>query len=273
MEISNEELAIRIGGGEPELVQQLWTQVERFAAMQARKYYRRIQGHMDAPLFEVEDLTQEAYFALLNAVERFDATRGGFLGIFELCLKTAFSRASGNRTSAQRHDGLKRSVSGDVPVNEEGDTSLFDLIPADEESAEILAIEPLYQQQLHDTLESALKKLPQQQESILRDYYYCDLTCDAIASNIGCSISNVSDLRRKALCSLYDSKQLNGLSEYIDANTNFYQKVGVRQFKSTGTSAVEAIVERREQLAAKWLKQHGIALTGKGGGNGKVDKI
>ena len=251
--MSNEELAERIRGGDESLIPQLWDQVERFVSMQARHYLRAVEERGTTPVFEADDLVQEAYFAMLRAVDYFDAGRGGFLGILELCCKTAFAEVAGYRRSKQRSDALSKSISGDVPLVEDGDLTLIDTIPADGLAVEDAATAAMYQQQLHDALDHALSDLTTRQEMILRRRYYQGETQEAIASDLDCTGANVGDQERAALRRLYDARVLNGLGEFLETHTNYYAHTGPSHFKHTGASAVETIAIRREELARRWL--------------------
>lgn len=66
---SNEQLVARIQAGENEADNMLllWQQTKRFISMLAKKYI----GHA-----EIEDLEQEGYLALCNAVEKYDPDKG-----------------------------------------------------------------------------------------------------------------------------------------------------------------------------------------------------
>ena len=260
--MSNEELAERIRDGDESLIPQLWEQVERFISMQARRYLRAVEERSTAPAFEVDDLVQEAYFAMLRAVDYYNAERGGFLGILELCCKTAFAEVAGYRRSGQRADALARSISGDAPLSEDDDFTLLDTIPADGPEVEDAATAGMYRQQLHDALDHALAELTTRQETILRRRYYRGETQEAIAADLNCTHANVGDQERAALRRLYDARALNGLGEFLETYTNYYAHTGLSSFKRTGASAVEAITIRREELARRWLNSR------KKGGNG-----
>ena len=98
MQLTNEELAIRIQQGEEELIPQLWEQVVLFIAMKARAYIaHKIQSglHCDG---EESDLVNQAYFGFLTAIRAFDPNAGGFLGILDLAIKTSFSEAGGYKS-------------------------------------------------------------------------------------------------------------------------------------------------------------------------------
>ena len=252
--MSNEELVERVRNGDEALIPQLWEQVERFISMQARRYLRAAEERGNASMFEVDDLVQEAYFAMLRAVDYYDAERGGFLKILELCCKTAFAEVAGYCRSGQRSDAMNRSISGDVLLVDDGDITLLDTIPADGPMVEDVATATMYQQQLHDVLDRALAGLTTKQETILRHRYYRGETQDTVAAGLGCTHANVSDQERAALRHLYDARALNGLGEFLETHTNYYKCTGLSHFKRTGTSAVEAITIRREELARKWLK-------------------
>lgn len=251
--MSNEEIAERIRSGDESLIPQLWEQVERFISVQARRYLRAVEERGAAPMFEVDDLVQEAYFAMLRAVDYYDAERGGFLKILELCCKSVFAEVAGYRRSGQRSDALSRSISGDTPLVEDGDLSLLDTIPADGPTVEDAATRAMYQQQLHDALNHALAGLTTRQETILRRRYYQGETQEAIAADLECTGANVGNQERAALRHLYDARALNGLGEFLETHTNYYAHTGMSHFKHTGASAVETIAIKREELARKWL--------------------
>ena len=61
---SNEELARLIQSGQRDRLLELWAQVRRFAMWRARRWARLGRG------VTVDDLEQEAFIALLDALER-----------------------------------------------------------------------------------------------------------------------------------------------------------------------------------------------------------
>ena len=260
---SNEELAAAIRAGERELLPRLWNQVERFVARQAARVMTLSGGFGGG--VEFDDLYQSGYLALVAAVETYDTAQGKpFIGWLAFALKNAFAEAGGVRSVRQANDPIHRAASLDAPVGEDDDGgSLVDFIPAADAAPEDLAVEALYVRQLHDALEKAMDDLNPRQRDILRQRYYHGRTHTDIAAAQGCSRSAVSEQERAALRRLYEARTANGLSEFLETHTNYYQAVGPGTFQRTGTSAVEKIVLKREQLAQKWLKAHGMT---KGGG-------
>lgn len=255
MQLTNEELAIRIQQGETALIPQLWEQVVKFIAMKAREYISHKEQQGLPCNGEETDLTNQAYFGFLNAIKYFNAEAGNFLTILNLSIKTSFAEAARYRSAAQRLDGIRESVSGDAPIGET-EFSIFDSIPDCSESTEDLAIAGLYTQQLRNTLDRAMHELPQQQEIILRARYYEDCPVGEVAERLRCTRSNIGQQEQAALSTLYKSRFENGLNEYLEQNTNYALKVGIKRFKNTGVSAVEEIVFQREQLVSKWMKAH-----------------
>lgn len=97
--MSNEELVALIQAGERDRLSELWEQVERFVALQARQ---RILFSGGLGGVEVDDLYQSGYIALVAAVDSYDpATGRSFIGWLSLALKTAFAEAGGYRSRRQ----------------------------------------------------------------------------------------------------------------------------------------------------------------------------
>ena len=241
--MSNEEIAIAIKAGNYELTSQLWEHVQKFISMQAGKYFRReTKDRGIVPSYELEDLIQQSYFALLAAVNYFDPEKGSFLSILDLCLKSSFQQVAGYLTAEQRNDGLAFSISGDVPLGEDGDLTLLDTLSYEGPGTEDAAIEEEYRRQLHDVLEKAIANLSDKQEEILRRRYYQQETCIKIGTDMGCTPQSISDQEQAALRNLYNARSLNGLSQFLETHTNYYQKVGVREYKMTRSSSVEKLL-------------------------------
>lgn len=114
--MTNEELAALLqdgGGGEDELLR-LWDQVRRFAAAQARRWGR-------ASGIDIDDLMQEAFVALMDALGTWNRDAAMFITWYTLRLKGAFTEAVGLRTARQRNDPLRGAVSLDAPVGHDAE--------------------------------------------------------------------------------------------------------------------------------------------------------
>ena len=114
--MTNEQLAALLqdgGGGEDELLR-LWDQVRRFAAAQARRWGR-------ASGIDIDDLMQEAFVALMDALGTWNRDAAMFITWYTLRLKGAFTEAVGLRTARQRNDPLRGAVSLDAPVGHDAE--------------------------------------------------------------------------------------------------------------------------------------------------------
>lgn len=240
---TNEELVAMIQNGERDKLPELWNQVERFVRWQAYQAYRRILLKGDIGGATQEDLYQSGYLALVSAVDYFDPERGlPFIGLLALTLKSAFAEAGGYRSRKQKKDPLRHSRSLDAPLSDDesdGD-SLMNLVPAsDDPIAE--AEERIYAEQLHTALETALRQLPEDEESVIRARYYQGRTL----REIGPQAHNVE---ARAMDHLRRSTISRELRQFIELRTPYYKHVGINTFNGSHTSAVELAVLLREQL-------------------------
>lgn len=108
--MTNEELALQIRAGERGRITELWARVRRFALWRARRWAAFGRG------VTVDDLEQEAFIALLDALERWREADGPLLSVYALRLKAAFTAATGRRTQRDRLDPLDRALSLDAPL-------------------------------------------------------------------------------------------------------------------------------------------------------------
>ena len=113
--MTNEELALQIRAGERGRITELWARVRRFALWRARRWAAFGRG------VTVDDLEQEAFIALLDALERWREADGPLLSVYALRLKAAFTAATGRRTQRDRLDPLDRALSLDAPLNDDPD--------------------------------------------------------------------------------------------------------------------------------------------------------
>lgn len=254
--LSNEELVAAIRAGEDRMGE-LWEQVERLVKWKANHIMANLSNGANPRGVEFEDLYHSGYPAMVKAVETYRPGSMAFSTWYMYYLRTAFAETAGYRTTMQKREPLNAALSLNAPISDDGGGDTFEDLVAD--TGAVISLEAveekIWRHQLHDTLESALSDLPEDQSSVLRMRYYEDRTCASIAEDWGCTTAGVQDKEQRALKKLRDARYFNGLSEYVEKNTNYYQKVGLEQFKRTGMSAVETIVMRREKLAERWLKK------------------
>ena len=189
--MTNEELALQIRAGERGKIMELWAQVRRFALWRARRWAAFGRG------VTVDDLEQEAFIALLDALERWREADGPLLSVYALRLKAAFTAATGRRTQRDRLDPLDRALSLEAPVGDEDDTlTLADVIP-DPQAAEALEGVGVL-----DTLHRAVEGLPEGQREEIRRRYWLNQTTAEIAADTGVPEKEVRKLEAAALKAL-----------------------------------------------------------------------
>lgn len=243
----NEDLVALIQDGHRELLSQLWGQVERFIAMQARKRVRVLAGIGGVT---EEDLYQSGFLALVAAVDSYDSEVGcGFIGWLDLHLKTSFAEAGGYRSEKQKRDPLHVCTSLDLPLGDsEGGETRGD-IQVDPGSAAGFeeAENRIWRVQLCAVLNRALERLPEAERSTLRRRYFQAHTLDAIASADGVSKERVRQREHKGLRMLRRPGISRELRQFVEERTSYYSCVGLSSFEHTGSSQPERLVILREQ--------------------------
>lgn len=245
--MSNEDLAVQIQQGREDLYPDLWEQVRRFVAQQARRRFQATAGFGGV---EIDDLIQSGYLAMVDAVGRFDpAAECSFLTVLDFCLKTAFAAAGGYRTS--KRDMLDNCLELDAPTGEDQDGTLLDTIraPGDPYSA---TEERIYRQQLHDTLERAISDLPPKEADTIRRYYWDGQTLDQICIEAGRTREAVRQWRDHGLKRLKEQRRQNGLDQFVDERMNYYRGNGLAIFSRTLTSSTEQKALRRINLCNRY---------------------
>lgn len=248
--MSNEEYSVLIKQGRSELLPEFWEQIEGFIRYLANRIIHKLPASAGV---EFDDLVQSGYFAVLEAVERFDAERGvAFTTILGVTLKTAFAEAAGYRTIRQRNDPLYRpsTTSLDAPLSAE-DTdgaTLLDIVP-DERDAIASTEEQMFFEQLHNALDEILSNLPQEQSDILKQRFYENKSLNQISADDGRPIERIRQIESKAFQNIRKPKNLRILDSYrLEVMTPYFLKVGLQRFQTTHASAVEEIVFIRERI-------------------------
>lgn len=193
--MTNEELARRIQQGERDLLLQLWEQVRRYAHDRAYKWYIATGGRGGVTL---DDLGQEAFIALLEALEGWDEKAGPFLPWYSLRLKSAFTAATGQRTQRDRLDPLQGCLSLDAALTDrEGDPfTLEDTIPDQRAEDDLNAVEERDRQ---TTIQRVLDSLQDDQRQVILLRYFHDLTREQTAQRLHLTKTRAAAIEAKAL--------------------------------------------------------------------------
>lgn len=251
--MTNEELVEQIQTGDRSLLLELWGQVSGLVCKRATYTLSAVRalGHSAV---DHDDLMQAGFVAMVDAVERFNPDLGyKFSTLFVMCLKTAFSEATGCRSEKNKRDPIHTAGSLDRPLDEEDGDTLRELIP-DPRNPYKAVDERLYREWLHDFLADELAQLPAEQESVIRHRYYHCHTSEQTGELIGADRNTAQKLERKALDGLRRSRNISRLHNYLEGKTDYFHRVPAR----SGRSPVEEIVTKREAWAEGWTARKGL---------------
>lgn len=246
--MSNEEIVLKIQTGETELMEKLWTGVEKFIRKQANKVSHSLGSGFG---IEADDLYQTGYFAVVAAVDTYTADAGSFINWLMFYLKTAFAEVTGYRTVKGRRDPLRNSLSLDKPLGEEADSVAFgELIPDPMAAATMEGVEEKqWREQLQEAMEGVLREIPEEQNTVLRQRYYAQQTLAGAAQSLGTTAEEVRKLEGKGLKALRNYKLANRIRPfyYFDC----YAATGLGAFRNSGMSIQEQYLVMQERLNKK----------------------
>ncbi len=259
--MTNEELAIEIQQGHTELITELWEKTEKLFVTLCNKWWT-IRGERFTECgVTQEDLMQECYFVLIDAVAAYDSGSGyKFTTYIHYPMQSRFNALLGYRN--QRRKPLNGSSSIDTPIDGTDDLLLSDAIPDPVSEEPFEQIDHAdYVTKLHIDLDTAMqRKLDEQQRNIVYDYYYSAVPKTEIAEKYGISVDKVYRILSNSHNRL--SRDLVLRQRYgneILQNT-LYRGTGLSAFKDRGMSAVERSVEILDRFDATPCELYGDEL-------------
>lgn len=107
--MSNEELALLAAQGDKQALNRLWGQINRFVYSYMARMAIAPTGQtcMQKAGVTIEDLTQEGFLAVADAIKLYDPNRDAkFTTFLAYRLKAYFCKAIGMRTQRDRRDPL-----------------------------------------------------------------------------------------------------------------------------------------------------------------------
>jgi len=256
--MTNEELAQRIKAGEKDLVGELWNQTERLLKYMIDRELVSTDKAERAEAAGVtrEDLLQESYFALLQAVEAYDPESGfAFSSFLKWPLKNVVNRAIGIKTQKDREAPLSSAASLDAPIaNDSEDTYAQVLADPSDPIGDLT--DQIFRESMHEDLEKSLAELSDREAEVIRAKYYDDQTIEQIGARVGCSGERARQIEEEALEAL---RMKTKLQEYRDEIISHYAYRGsFRKWKDTRESSVEiaaiklAEMEERAEKLDRW---------------------
>lgn len=146
----------------------------------------------------------------------------------------------------------------DVPVGEEGDCSMYDLLPSaiDEEEQ---TIEKIQHEQLCAVLWPLVDSLPGPQPQVIRARYQERRTLADIAKEKGVTLDAIRQQEAKGLRELRKPSRSKLLRPFLPDDDRIYSRAlqgnGVGNFNRTWTSSTERVA--LEEWSLEYLKRHG----------------
>lgn len=197
--MNNEQLAILAKSGNSQAILELWERVKLLLYRMANRFYRQYGTNFCAIRgVTMDDLEQECFFAMLDAVRAFKANR-------EFKFTTYLTRASENRfkaiTGIKRTDPLNMSDSLNAPISsDETDIEAGDFIPDLNAAAELEQTDERYTAQV--LTQAICRILSPIQIAVVRCRFYQQFTRPQTAQRLGLTAGDVIKEEHKALRAL-----------------------------------------------------------------------
>ena len=211
----------------------LWYWANHYAPM------CRGRGDVDA-----EDLVQDGFFALLEASESWREDRGSWSTWASFYIRKAMRKTLGLSGKQQL-----QTMSLDIPVGENGDCSLGDLIPdASLPDSDALLLMDDLTRAVRQAVDAIRNEQPRE---AIRRVYLDGLSYAEAAREMGTSLGAMKNLLKRGCTELRRNYRLRQALPELDEYTLFIRNKGVGAFMRDHTSVVEAAVIWREEQAGK----------------------
>lgn len=189
-----------------------------------------------------DDLIQVGRIAIIDAQKRYEPDKSTFITFLSYYVRSAMRKTLGY--NSRTGEAPEQLVYLDEPISDELDGTLGDTI-ADLTTPTIdeQITEPETKREISKHVREAVERMKsdKQREVITRVYFYGQERI-AAAADMGMQYASFCALERAGRVSLYKDKQLK---QFVISEIPFFT-VGVRQFNSTWTSAVEKAVIWRD---------------------------
>lgn len=238
--MTNEELAERIYAGDTGLYSVLWDNLKRYIYRLCNAYYNRRRERLTACDVTREDLEQEAYFTLYDAVEAYHTTDKRYKVI--TCLKYPLLNCFNGLAGYRVHRACKEPLNGYrslyEPIDGEDGALLVEMIPDEAASFEDDAIGHVDRSAIYADMARILQGRPELIELMLERFVQGKQVRD-IAAQRGTTSQAMRAQLDKALRMLRHPS--NGLWKKYGYDIAYasMRHTGLQTFRYTQTSAVE----------------------------------
>lgn len=252
--MTNEELCALAKQGDKQAANQLWEQCRKLIAMVFKHMLINpaMADRAAAAGVTLEDLEQEGYFAVLQAIEKYNPAAGmKFTSFLHYPLKTMFFSVLGLRTVKDKCEPLTTAARLDAPLfNDNGEEiDQWATIEDAGSAADMIALEEAdYIERRHNDLEASIATLPSEEAQVVRHVYYHDMSFTDTARCMGKTIGQVRRLEERGRRGLRSYKSIGRLKKYYDdiLSRHTYSGTSFSSWKYSG-SVEEKAIERMEQ--------------------------
>lgn len=202
---SNEELAVLAKSGDKQAINELWEQVRKLCGRFSFRYINKYPDRCNAMGITEDDLMQECYFAVLNAVYAYKPESGyKFNTYLNRHVMNRFAELSGCRTERTKNEPLNHAGSLDATVQDMEGVTIAETIADDTALNEYEnAIEREYNRQLHIALDECMKVLTSEQKTAIIKFYYKGMTRHEVCTSMGITLKRFQSLQTTALTKMF----------------------------------------------------------------------
>lgn len=216
----------------------------KLAQYWAGRYSWAIRKRSD---IDLNDLHQAAFLGIMQARKTFDQEKASFVTYASFYARNEIRALLGIRSGKMPPSLL----SLDAPLSEDTEDTLLDVV-ADESIPD--PDDALIADDFRQTVRAAVNRLAEDQKAVVSFRFYDGLTYNQTAAEMHLMPVKVVQIYHNAERNLRRDRYLRALAD-VDRQTRFMHHVGVTQFNTTMTSAVEQIVIWRESKLNKLLKR------------------
>lgn len=223
-ELTNEELALRAQAGDRESIGQLWEQVKPLTFQFAGRFFSRSLSSCSAHGVTLDDLQQECFLAVTDALKAYDPDRGlKFNSYLNYPLKNHFNTLIGCRGN-QRQEPLDTAASLDEPLQgtDDPDLTLMNALKDDsiniEESAEESDVQRIVRR--------AVNRLKPFLRFLIERVYFQGCTLEVLSQETTSDRNKIRKDHQKALDELRKTEEIKQLRQfYVSVHTaRFYSE-------------------------------------------------
>lgn len=258
-----DELATEAQKGDREQINKLWEETNRFIYYYLNKIEKRNPANterMRQAGLTHEDIRQEAYFVLCDALKTFHPQEGyTFLSALRFAALRRFFSLIGMRTEKQRKEPLSCAVRFEHPIIGEDSEDLCVADTVSDENA-INELETILDKEVYKELKKevyeALGELESEQRETIEQIYFDGLTMGDISREQKVKSGIVRTRRDKALCHIRKNHGRQFIPYAVEMGIIAENAYGttLSTFRHTRTSSTERAAIKLEEAKKRMKK-------------------